>query len=159
MTQTPPRTPDPEPITLRPGEGEQLVVVGDRIRVLADGAATHGRCFIFEETSEPGMGPPLHRHAVDTEFFFILEGTYKFVLNGKEFIGEPGAFVCAPRGSLHTFCNCGTTRGRMLLVCMPAGLEGPFRATAAAKGPLTPEDLARIFGAFGLTFEGPPLAC
>lgn len=155
-----PNPSDPKPIFLEPDQGERLNVVGETVRVLADGAATHGRCFIFEEITPPNAGPPLHRHAIDSEFFYILEGTYKFVLDGKEHIARTGAFLCAPRGSLHTFCNIGATTGRMLLFCLPAGLEGPFRKCdqAAKSGPVTLDLLTRFFSEFNLSFEGPPLS-
>ena len=148
------------PRTLRPDEGERIEFMGEKVRVLADGVATGGRCFIFVETSAPGFGPPLHRHGVDDEFFFVLEGRYRFVMDGREFVAEPGAFVAAPRGSLHGFVNAGPGPGRMLVITSPAGLEGPFRESQAAerRGPLTPDVLTAIFGKFNLTFEGPPVA-
>jgi mannose-6-phosphate isomerase-like protein (cupin superfamily) len=147
------------PLFLSPAEGERVGVVGSTVRVLADASVTGGRCFIFEEHTPPGVGPPLHRHGVDDEFFFILEGRYRFVLDGREFLAEPGAFVSAPKGSVDTFVNCGASPGRMLLVTMPAGLEGPFRETQALEklGPPTPEALAAVFAKFGLGILGPPL--
>ena len=148
------------PRTLRPDEGERIDFMGERVRVLADGTSTGGRCFIFVETSAPGFGPPLHPRGVGDEFFYVLPGRYRFVMDGREFVAEPGAFVAAPRGSLHGFVNAGPGEGRMLVITSPAGLEGPFRESQAAerRGPLTPEVLTAIFGKFNLTFEGPPVA-
>ena len=141
---------------LQPGEGERLTVVTDTVRVLADGAATGGRVFIFEEINEPGHGPPLHRHGVDDEYFFVLEGEFTFVIDGTRVVAPKGAFVAAPKGSQHTFTNSGTTTGRMLIITTPPGLESPFRETAALREP-TPEKLAAVFGKAGIVFEGPPL--
>lgn len=142
---------------LSPGEGETLSVVGDRIRVLADGAASGGRCFIFEETAPPGSGPPVHRHSVDDEYFYVLEGRVRFVVDGKEFIAEKGAFLCAPRGSTHAFSNIGDAPSRMLVVYTPPGLEGPFREAHEAGASATPDQLAGMFAKFGVLFTGPPL--
>jgi mannose-6-phosphate isomerase-like protein (cupin superfamily) len=144
---------------LTPDDGERLSVVGDRIRVLAEAATTGGRCSIFESRSAPGVSPPLHRHGIDDEFFYVIEGTYKFVCDGRTVIATPGCFVAAPRGSTHSFCNIGDTDGRMLIVTTPGGLEGPFRETHAATQHLPPDPLVlgAIFAKFDLEFLGPPL--
>lgn len=148
------------PIYLASTQGERLNVVGDEVRVLADSDTTGGRCFMFELRTPPGGGPPLHRHAIDDEFFFVIEGHYRFVRDGHTIDAGPGAFVVAPKGCLHTFANVGSTTGRMLIVTMPGGLEAPFRQThEASKSALpTPQALAAIFAPFQLTFEGPPLS-
>lgn len=142
-----------------PTEGEAIMVVTDRVRVLADAESTGGKLFIMESTTQPGDGPPLHRHSKEDEFFYILEGTFRFVRDGADIVVGPGSFVSAPKGSTHTFANAGTGTGRMLVICTPAGLERPFResAVAAGKGPLTPEILGGIFAKHDLTFHGPPL--
>lgn len=143
---------------LQPHEGEFLNVVGESNRVLADGANTGGRLFIFEVNSPVGNGPPLHRHSIDDEYFYILSGRYKFVCDGREFVADPGAFVCAPRGSVHAFVCCeGQPKGRMLVICTPAGLERPFRDCHAAGAGMSPSELASAFGKIGLEFLGPPL--
>lgn len=148
---------------LAPGEGTVLDVVGDKVRVLADGRTTSGRLFIFEETCGPGGGPPLHRHGIDDEFFYVIEGRFRFVLDGREAEAGPGSFIAAPRGSLHTFGNIGDTPGRLLIITSPAGLEEPFRVTHEASRlpgtpPPGPEALAAIFRNFDITFHGPPIA-
>lgn len=144
-----------------PAEGERLDVVGDGVRVLADGSATGGRCSIFELTTPPGVGPPLHRHGVDDEFFYIIEGRYAFVCDGARCEAGPGTFLRVARDSVHTFVNTGDAPGRMLVITSPSGLEAPFREAhrrAAAGEALTPEALTAIFAAFKLSMHGPPLA-
>ncbi len=149
----------PTPTAHPSGQGEVLNVVGETIRILADSRATGGACLIFENVTPPGQGPPLHRHGRDDEYFFIVEGSVKFSLDGKETTVGAGAFVHAPRGSVHTFRNVGAQPCRMLVICLPAGLEGPFRAAdrLAREGRVSPETLAAAFGAFDLTIHGPPL--
>lgn len=147
-----------KPQTLTPTQGERLTILADKVRVLADGAATGGAAFIFETMVPAGSGPPLHRHAHDDEFFYILAGRFKFVLDGRTFIAEPGAFVAAPRNSVHTFVNLGPGEGRMLLVTTPHGLEQPFRAVSGGPQPPTPATLTEVFGRAGIEFVGPPLS-
>jgi mannose-6-phosphate isomerase-like protein (cupin superfamily) len=141
------------------GEGEVLNVVGERIRILADSAMTDGKCVIFENISEPGSGPPLHRHGRDDEFFFVVEGTVKFLVDGQESVVSAGGAALAPRGSVHAFANVGTQPSRMIITCCPGGLEGPFREAdrLQREGRVSPESLAEVFGRFDLEILGPPL--
>lgn len=144
----------------RPEEGEVLNVVGDRMRFLVDSDATDGKCCIFELFTDPGVGPPLHRHGRDDEFFHIVEGTVKFVVDGKEVVLGPGASVLAPRGSVHAFRNVGNAPSRMIVMCFPGGLEGPFREVdrLTRDGMATPKAIVLAFKKFDLDILGPPLA-
>ncbi|MBY0262476.1 MAG: cupin domain-containing protein [Phycisphaerales bacterium] len=143
--------------------GEVLNVLGERVRVLVDGSGSGGRLLMLEITTPYGQGPPLHRHTHDDEFFYVLSGRFKFVCDGKEFVAGPGASACVPKGSRHTFVSCAEDGGpsRMLVVCTPPGLDGPFRAcdaAARAGSPLGMGEIVGIFKAFDLEFVGPPLA-
>lgn len=142
-----------------PAEGERLNVLGVLVRVLADSAATGGACVVMELTVPPGEGPPLHRHTLDDECFFITEGTVLFELNGRRVVQGPGGFVRAPRGSIHTFRNAGASPARMVVICTPGGLEGPFREVDALSrdGNPTPETVTEVFARFDLEILGPPL--
>ncbi len=146
-------------LCLKPGEGEHMTIVTDNVRLLADASTTGGRLMIMESCSPPNCGPPLHRHSIEDEYFYVVEGTHKFVRDGVEFVAEPGAFVACPKGSTHTFANVDSKMGKLLVICTPAGLEKPFRETVAAAkaGPLTPETLGAIFTKHALTFHGPPI--
>jgi quercetin dioxygenase-like cupin family protein len=141
------------------GSSEVLNVVGSRIRVLVDFEASGGKYAIFEDSTQPGSGPPLHRHGVDDEHFYVVEGSVKFSLNGNESIHHAGDFVNAPRGSVHTYCNVGTGPLRMLVFCSPGGLEVPFRKVdrLSREGPLDIAAVEAAFAEFDLRFVGPPL--
>ena len=103
-----------KPVFIPHTGGEIIDIVGDRARILIDGSATNNLCTTFEAISSPGLGPPLHRHANEDEYFFVCEGTVKFIVNGEIMIGQAGAFAFAPRGSIHTFVNAGPSSSRML---------------------------------------------
>ncbi len=149
-------------VVLTPEAGERFSIIGGGVRILIDGAASGGRCCMFECPIPPGEGPPLHRHEREDELFYVLEGRFKFSVDGQEFIGEPGAFASAPRGSVHAFRNIGSKLGRLYVTCTPAGLEVPFRAVrdpepGSNRDKLTPEQVMAEFGKYGITFVGPPL--
>lgn len=148
------------PVALSSDQGESLTIVTDAVRVLADASTTSGALSVFEVTSQPNSGPPLHRHNVDDEYFFVLSGRFRFVRDGVEILAEPGAFVSCPRGSVHTFVCLGPAAGRLLVVTTPPGLEQPFREAdrAAAAGTSTPQNLAAAFAKFNVEFLGPPLS-
>jgi mannose-6-phosphate isomerase-like protein (cupin superfamily) len=142
-----------------PHEGEVLSVVGSTMRVLVDSAATDGRLVVLEATAPAGNGPPLHRHGREDEFFFIVEGTVKFLIDGKETALSPGGSVLAARGSVHTFSAVGETPCRMIILCTPGGIESAFREVdqLTKSGKATPETITAAFKKVDLEFVGPPL--
>ena len=147
---------------LTPDAGERFDIIGGGVRVLIDGASSGGRCCMFECPVPPGGGPPLHRHEREDELFYVLEGRFKFSVDGHVFVAETGAFACAPRGSVHAFHNLGNSTGRLLVTCTPAGLEVPFRAVrvpaaGSAAPALTMEQITGEFARAGVTIVGPPL--
>lgn len=154
-----PAAPLLKPLVVNSSEGPTLSVVGETIRVLADTAATSGAAFVFENITPPGGGPPLHRHARDDEHFFVFEGRVKFSVNGAETTVGPGAYIFAPRGSIHTFRNVGDTPSRMFLVVSPGELEAPFRECDRLEraGQLSKEAVGPTFGRHGVEVLGPPL--
>lgn len=143
----------------QPGEGECLSVVGETIRILVDSMMTGGKSVVFENTSPVGNGPPLHRHGRDDEFFFVIKGTMKFMVDGHETVVSEGGAVFAPRGSVHAFVNIGSAPSRMLTVCYPGGLEVPFREVdqLTREGKATMEGIIAAFKKFDLEIMGPPL--
>ncbi|MDR1679734.1 MAG: cupin domain-containing protein [Prevotellaceae bacterium] len=56
-----------------------------------------------------------HQHAED-EFFFVVEGTAKFYLNGDSITAKPYTTFYAPPHSLHGIANAGDTEMKYLVV-------------------------------------------
>ena len=142
---------------VRAGEGERLNVAGDIVRVLLDSAGSGGAIAAFEVISQPGGGPPLHRHEKEDELFFVLEGEATFVVGGDRHLIRSGESIFAPRGSIHTFGNTGAGTLRMIVVCTSGGLERPFREVDAMGDGMTPERLMAAFVEHGVRFLGPPI--
>mgnify|MGYP001439169053 CR=1 FL=1 len=147
------------PTTAAHHQHEILNVVGDRIRILADSEATGGKFLVFETITQPGSGPPLHRHTHDDEFFYIAEGSVKFEVDGVTRIVDAGGTAFAPKGSVHAFACAGQAPSRMIITCCPGGLERPFREcdALAREGRATPETIEAAFRKFDLEIVGPPL--
>jgi len=65
---------------------------------------------------EPGKGSHApHEHAED-EFFFVLEGTAEFHLNGETKVGGPMTSFYCPTGSKHGIRNVGDTELKYLVI-------------------------------------------
>jgi len=64
----------------------------------------------------PGKGTHApHEHAED-EFFFVLEGTAEFHLNGETAVGGPMTSFYCPTGSKHGIRNVGDTELKYLVI-------------------------------------------
>lgn len=119
-------------VTHVPAGGGEILAVGENlITVKIDGAATGGAYSCFDELSDPGHGPPPHRHSQE-ELFYVLEGEVEFIefRDGAEHgtVCRPGSVVGIAANAVHTFRNAGTTPCRVFFVSVPAGLENYFRA-------------------------------
>lgn len=113
-------------IQLHAEEGKAIWVLNHLMTFKARGAETGGAFALVEQAGEPGTGAPPHVHYNEDEFFFVLEGEAKFMLDGKPIAGKPGTFVFLPRGIEHAFENAGTAPCRMLVGLTPAGFENFF---------------------------------
>jgi mannose-6-phosphate isomerase-like protein (cupin superfamily) len=114
-----------------------------------------GLCVFDTWRSEPG-GPPLHVHAAQDEWFFVLEGQFTLRIGDTLHDLGPGDSILGPRGVPHCFVN--TTRtGRMIVAFQPAGSMEAFFAEGGAMGRLSPEQFRDLSARHGMTVVGPPL--
>lgn len=147
-------------VILGPGEGSSVPnPVGGRLTFKAGAAETNGSLTAFESVAAPGEGPPLHVHVNEDEIFYVLEGAFRFKLDGDLRAATAGTFVFIPRGVEHTWQNVGDEPGRFLVVTVPGGFERFFELFAAIPADASPaEEFRRIGEEIGLTVAGPPLA-
>ena len=111
-----------ETFIANPNEGRvpgTLDVFGDRVTIKISSRDTGGEFAVIEALTPPLSGPPLHIHHEQDEWWHILEGTYRFEVDGREIVAGPGAHVYAPRGTSHTFQNLGTDFGKMVVTVVP----------------------------------------
>ncbi len=113
-------------ITLKPGKGKSLWVLGDLYTFKVVGEDTGGSFALIEGQVQPENGPPPHIHHREDETFYVLEGEFSFLHGDITFTATAGSFVYIPKGTLHTFKNIGTSQGRFLVVITPAGFEKFF---------------------------------
>ena len=61
------------------------------VRLLIDGDATGGRFSLVEHTLPPrGLGAPLHRHANEDEYSYVVEGRLGAQLGDEIVVAGPG---------------------------------------------------------------------
>lgn len=123
---------------------------------MIDGTDTGGRFSLVEHTLGPGvLAAPMHRHAREDEFTFVLEGRVGAVLGSDEVVAESGELLFKPRGQWHTFWNAGDVPARMLELISPAGLDELFRRLDSLPDWPEPDVLARMAAEFecALDFE------
>lgn len=141
--------------------GRAVHVLGNEIKIKISSRDTGGAFAVFEGQTRPQQGPPLHRHPEHDEWWYIVEGEYKFEVDGREIYARSGDMVFAPRGSAHTFQNAGTATGRTLTTVIPGGVDLFFEEleTAAPRGCIPDrQKMLAIFEKYGQGLLGPPLA-
>ncbi|GAC1356733.1 MAG: hypothetical protein NVS2B12_03590 [Ktedonobacteraceae bacterium] len=149
------------PIVENSGEGHVLQFSPtERLVWKATAATTGGVMDQFELIAEPNhFGAPEHIHSAVDEFFYILEGAFRFKVDGKQLTAEAGSFLFVPRGTAHTWRNGAKTQSRMLLTYIPGGME-PFFEEASPYMFADPVDmvaLEKVNERHDTKIVGPPL--
>jgi mannose-6-phosphate isomerase-like protein (cupin superfamily) len=93
------------------------------VRLLATGESTRDAMCVIEIVNPGPGGPPLHTHFAHDEWYFVLQGRYRFRIGDRTEEGGPGTFAYVPRGIVHSFASVGTEEGRLLSTSVPGGLE------------------------------------
>ena len=114
-----------------PGAGETVRgPVGGPVTFKARAAQTDGHLTALESVVAPGEGPPLHRHGREDEAYYVLDGSVRFLSDGRTFDAPRGSFVFIPQGAEHCFRNDDDVAARLLVLFTPAGMERFFEAVA-----------------------------
>lgn len=116
---------------LGPDEGQMVHLMALGVRFMIDGKRTGGRFSLVEHPLPPrALGSPIHTHANEDEYTYVLEGRVGLLLGDEEIEAGPGDLVFKPRGVPHAFWNAGDEPARMLEIISPAGFENYFRELA-----------------------------
>lgn len=143
-----------------PSDGPVHRVLGMRHHYKATARETDGAYVSFEIEIPPGCGAPPHRHDVDSESFYVLDGEIRFSADGTSRVARRGDFVLLPAGGVHAFANEAGVPARALVVAAP-GIEAErFFAAIDARGDdaPTPAEVTEIAARHGITILPPPAA-
>jgi quercetin dioxygenase-like cupin family protein len=113
-------------VVVKQGQAEELNAMGAAVRFLC-GAEKTGRAWSLMEV-EVGekVGPPPHHHPWDEAYYVVL-GTVRFTLDGREQLFKAGDFIYAPGGTVHGFQGASPEPARILIFDAPAHAESFFR--------------------------------
>ena len=76
--------------------------------------------------SPHALAAPLHRHAREDEYSYVVEGRVGALLGDEVVLAGPGDLIFKPRNQWHTFWNAGDEPARLLEIISPAGFERFF---------------------------------
>lgn len=96
---------------------------------------------------------PLHRHANEDEYSYVLEGRMGAQLGGEVVYAEAGDLVFKPRGQWHTFWNADEGTCRILEIISPGGFEHLFREMADDAEAMQGESADGLDARFGLEVD------
>lgn len=149
-----------------PDEGRSFWLTTDLLTIKVGGEDTSGTFALAEVTAQPEFGPPPHIHRREDESYYVLEGEFEFMDDGRTFTAGAGSFVHLPKGRLHTHRATGNAPARALVLMTPAGGEGFIEeagepATDKSAVPPVPEmeEIGRIVGIagrYGIEVPPPP---
>jgi mannose-6-phosphate isomerase-like protein (cupin superfamily) len=143
---------------------------------LVDGAEAHDDFSLVEHPMGPrALAAPLHRHAREDEYSFVLEGMVGALLGDEVLVGHPGDLIFKPRNQWHTFWNAGDEPARILEIIAPAGFERFFHELVDMGGvtqadpqllvdlcqryalEMDPASIPMLVSRFGVRFPGEPV--
>jgi len=126
-------------VFIPPGDGEIAPFMpGERFAWKVAGNA--GGLDFSELSLDPGVKTPEHIHHGNEEIYYVLDGSIRFVADGKPIDAATGSFVLIPRGTPHAWANLSSSRTRLLLIFSPGGMKGYFDELE----PLLPELMAGL---------------
>lgn len=152
-----------QPVVLTAAEGRTpapLNIVGETTLVKFAPEDCESSMAVFHLVAPPMSGPPLHVHAREDEFFYVLDGELVFEIDGARHTVGAGGSVGLMRGVPHRYQNFTDRDATLLIVTTPGGFCDYFKALSALTpvgGMPTMEQLQSLDAAYGLTMLGPPM--
>ena len=121
------------------------------IKVLS--SETDNRYTVLDIIHPPNLGPALHTHPKGSETFYIVDGNYHFILDGKSIEGMPGDTIFVPKKTPHRF-EVGQKGGHAIVISPPE-LEFYFFKVGEllVKGNVSYEEESSIGKKYGQVFH------
>ncbi|WP_170172743.1 cupin domain-containing protein [Hymenobacter rigui] len=125
--------------------------------VKVSGKDNGGACVIFDTVRPEKVGPPLHVHKQLDEWFYVLEGEFKFQAGEDTMRLRAGDSLFVPREMAHAFVKTSEGVARLIVMHQPAGtMEEYFRAVSKLPDQ-SPEARKKMAAEHDTLLIGPPL--
>jgi quercetin dioxygenase-like cupin family protein len=142
---------------LGPQDGKAGMLGSIGVRFMIGGDESGGGFSLVEHPMPPRrLAAPMHRHANEDEYSYVLEGRVGAKLGDEVVYGEPGDLIFKPRNQWHTFWNAGDEPARILEIISPAGFEQFFAEVVAMPAdapPSDPQQRGARAARYGLEFD------
>ena len=138
------------------GDGKAGFLGSIGVRFMIDGDEAGGGFSLVEHPMPPrALAAPLHRHNLEDEYSFVLEGRMGALLGDDVVEAGPGDLVFKPRKQWHTFWNAGDEPCRILEIIAPAGFEKFFEEVVDMGGAAEadPEAMGEICARYQLDMD------
>lgn len=153
-----------KPQSVTDTEGPAFWFLNGLYIVKATTESTGGAFSLVYEVNPPGHATPYHLHHIEDEAFYVLEGEFTFICDGKKTVLGPGGYIFLPRGIPHGIRVSGSVPSKMLILAMPGtGFVGMMQemATPATErvlpvpGQPDMEKLTRLCAKYQIDLLGP----
>lgn len=136
------------PRILGPDDGRTVDFGSFGVRFMVWSGESGGGFSLVEHPIPPRtLAAPLHRHANEDEYSYVLEGRMGAQLGDEVVYAEKGDFVFKPREQWHTFWNAGEEPLRILEIISPGGFEHMFAEWADDPEVMADEEAASALDA------------
>jgi mannose-6-phosphate isomerase-like protein (cupin superfamily) len=136
-----------------PNDGESVDLGGLGVRFMVDSATGGGFSLVEHPIAPRTLAAPLHRHANEDEYSYVLEGRVGVQLGEETLEAGPEELVIKPRNQWHAFWNPGDEPARLLEFISPGGFERYFAEIAELLPPKRPEPDFEALGAVMARYE------
>jgi quercetin dioxygenase-like cupin family protein len=138
------------PRVVGPADGKVLDLGSLGVRFMVWSEESGGGFSLVEHPIPPRtLATPLHRHANEDEYSYVLEGRLGAQLGDEVVVAEEGTLVFKPRDQWHAFWNAGDGPCRILEIISPGGFERLFEEAAEPRETAGPSLDAR----YGIEFD------
>ena len=142
------------PRILGPNDGNFADFGSFGVRFMIWGEESGGGFSLVEHPIPPRtLAAPLHRHANEDEYSYVLEGRLGAQLGDEVVYAQKGDLVFKPRNQWHTFWNAGDEPCRILEIISPGGFEHLFREMAEDPEAMAGESASALDARYGIEVD------
>ena len=138
-------------------DGKPFEFLDATFQVKVSGKDTEGRCVIFDTVRRQKVGPVLHLHTDCEEWFFVIDGSFKFQVGDDIMRLTPGDSLLVPRNVAHAFVKTSDGVARLLVMHQPAVMMEEYFRSVIQQADQTVEGRRVLAEKHGMRFVGPAL--